>query len=62
MQKKGRPVLGPDYIGIPLPEDFLRSASQTHPNSLGLKHAPPTGPQKILTLRLGQNGFEKKKY
>jgi hypothetical protein len=54
--KKSRPLPGPDYIGVPLLENFLRSASQTHPDSSGLKHAPPTGPQKIFNLRLNQNG------
>jgi hypothetical protein len=46
MQKKELPLPGPDYIGIPLLEDFLRSASQTHPGLPRLKHAPPQVPKK----------------
>jgi hypothetical protein len=62
MQKKRRPLPGPDYIGVPLLEDFLRSASQTHPDTSGLKHAPPAGPQKTFKLRLGQNGLKNQKH
>jgi len=61
MQKKGRPLSGSDCIGIPLLDSFLRSASQTRLDSSRLRHAPPTGPQKTLKLRLEQNGFQKSK-
>jgi hypothetical protein len=46
MQKKGRPLPGPDFDGIPLLKDFLRSASQIHPDPSELKHASPQVPKK----------------
>jgi hypothetical protein len=62
MQKKGRPLPGPDSIGVPLLEDFLRSASQTHPNFSGLKHAPPQIPKKYSSFGSAKMGFKNQKH
>jgi hypothetical protein len=58
MQKKRRPLPGPDSFGVPLLENFLRSASQTHPDSSGLKHAPPQVPKKPSSFGSDKMGFK----